>query len=210
MRVGNQYVVSMPIVTPQQPLGMLHIGVDVDFVDKIVLDMLFDVLVVLVVSLFFTLELLQLHGRHASSRRRCKSLGDTIERGAGGRLHDRAQRDAARHGVRRRARPARSACAHASTRPTTRWRGTSRPGAAARRTSGRPALTAAHQRACRHSRSATASAPPSASTRVDEGHLAKVRAPLFVFILAEELTRSFLPGYVNELLVPIPGCRRRS
>jgi MFS family permease len=32
-----------------------------------------------------------------------------------------------------------------------------------------------------------------------------VRAPLFVFILAEELTRSFLPGYVQDLLVPIPG-----
>ena len=34
---------------------------------------------------------------------------------------------------------------------------------------------------------------------------AKVRAPLFMFILAEELTRSFLPGYVKELLVPVPG-----
>src|SRR5262249_51111932 len=35
--------------------------------------------------------------------------------------------------------------------------------------------------------------------------LAKVRAPLFVFILAEELTRSFLPAYVQNLLVPLPG-----
>ncbi len=34
--------------------------------------------------------------------------------------------------------------------------------------------------------------------------LAKIRAPLFVFILAEELTRPFLPGYVKSLLVPIP------
>jgi MFS family permease len=33
----------------------------------------------------------------------------------------------------------------------------------------------------------------------------KVRAPLFVFILAEELTRPFLPAYVKELLVPLPG-----
>jgi MFS family permease len=41
--------------------------------------------------------------------------------------------------------------------------------------------------------------------RADDSHLAKVRAPLFAFILAEELTRPFLPGYVKDLLVPIPG-----
>jgi predicted MFS family arabinose efflux permease len=32
-----------------------------------------------------------------------------------------------------------------------------------------------------------------------------VRAPLFVFMLAEELTRPFLPVYIRELAVPIPG-----
>jgi MFS family permease len=41
--------------------------------------------------------------------------------------------------------------------------------------------------------------------RGDDSQLAKIRAPLFMFILAEELTRSFLPGYVKELLVPMPG-----
>jgi MFS family permease len=41
--------------------------------------------------------------------------------------------------------------------------------------------------------------------RPDDGNLAKVRAPLFAFILAEELTRPFLPGYVKDLLVPVPG-----
>jgi MFS family permease len=35
--------------------------------------------------------------------------------------------------------------------------------------------------------------------------LAQVRAPLFTFILAEELTRSFLPTYVKNVLEPIPG-----
>src|SRR5262249_43407248 len=57
-RVGDQYLVSLPIVTSQGPLGMVHVGIDVRFVDNIVLDMLLDVVVVLVVSLFFTLELL--------------------------------------------------------------------------------------------------------------------------------------------------------
>ena len=36
-------------------------------------------------------------------------------------------------------------------------------------------------------------------------NLNRIRAPLFAFILAEELTRSYLPSYVNQLLVAIPG-----
>jgi MFS family permease len=39
----------------------------------------------------------------------------------------------------------------------------------------------------------------------DEMNLNRIRAPLFAFILAEEMTRSYLPTYVNQLLVPIPG-----
>ena len=39
----------------------------------------------------------------------------------------------------------------------------------------------------------------------DEMNLNRIRAPLFAFILAEELTRSYLPTYVNQLLVAIPG-----
>jgi MFS family permease len=39
----------------------------------------------------------------------------------------------------------------------------------------------------------------------DEMNLNRIRAPLFAFILAEELTRSYLPNYVNQLLVVIPG-----
>jgi MFS family permease len=38
----------------------------------------------------------------------------------------------------------------------------------------------------------------------DELTLNRIRAPLFAFILAEEMTRSFLPTYINDLLVPIP------
>ena len=36
-------------------------------------------------------------------------------------------------------------------------------------------------------------------------NLNRIRAPLFAFILAEELTRSYLPSYVNQLIVAIPG-----
>ena len=75
------------------------------------------------------------------------------------------------------------ACPRTSARPA--WR---------RRTSGLQALA---QR-CRFGSG-------DGAARSDDGQLAKIRAPLFIFILAEELTRPFLPGYIKSLLVPIPG-----
>src|SRR5262249_27591162 len=57
-RVGTQYIVSLPIATEAKPFGILHIGIDAAFVDHVLLEVLLDVVVVLVVSLFFTLELL--------------------------------------------------------------------------------------------------------------------------------------------------------
>ena len=39
----------------------------------------------------------------------------------------------------------------------------------------------------------------------DDFQLTRIRAPLFAFILAEELTRPFLPSYIKNLLVPVPG-----
>jgi sensor histidine kinase regulating citrate/malate metabolism len=55
-QVDKQYIVSVPIVA-DKPLGMLHIGIDDEFVANVLLEVMLDVVVVLVVSLFFTLEL---------------------------------------------------------------------------------------------------------------------------------------------------------
>jgi MFS family permease len=44
-----------------------------------------------------------------------------------------------------------------------------------------------------------------ADSRSGESQLARIRAPLFVFILAEELTRSFLPSFSRDLLIDLPG-----
>jgi len=54
--VGAQYFVSMPVVA-DKPLGILHIGIASEFVENVLLEVMLDVVVVLVVSLFFTLEL---------------------------------------------------------------------------------------------------------------------------------------------------------
>jgi len=200
LRVGNQYVVSMPIVTPQQPVGMLHIGVAVDFVDKIILEMLYDVVVVLVVALFLTLELLNfMAGTKLSAA--LSSLGRSIEAGAGGdfaatRAHAAETAFGGVLGLLEAARARVNAAYEALARDIEIGRhcpSHERP----------PGLTAAHQglqALARRYRFGVA----EPSTRVDEGDLAKVRAPLFIFILAEELTRPFLPGYIKSLLVPIP------
>src|SRR4051812_40156637 len=57
-KVDHQYIVSLPVTTENKPLGMVHIGIDDKFVANVLLEVMLDVVVVLVVSLFFTLELL--------------------------------------------------------------------------------------------------------------------------------------------------------
>jgi MFS family permease len=201
VRVGNQYVVSMPIVTPQQPVGMLHIGVGVDFVDRIILDMMFDVLVVLVVALFFTLELLNfMAGTRLEAA--LKSLGDTIERGANGDFTSSRPRDAT---------PAfgnlLKLLESVRLRVSTAYESLVRDVEAQRRGPAheRPPGLAEAQTGLQALQNRYRFGVDNGSARNDEGLLAKVRAPLFIFILAEEMTRPFLPGYVKSLLVPIPG-----
>jgi MFS family permease len=199
-RVGNQYVVSMPIVTPQQRLGMLHIGVSVDFVDRIVFDMLYDVLVVLVVALFFTLELLNfMIGTKLETA--LKSLGDTIERGAAGDFTTvRGQDINTAFGAVPKLLEAARARVNSAYAALVRDVEAGRRVPAHERPPGLAAAQSGMQALAQRFRFGGA----DGSQRVDEGHLAKVRAPLFIFILAEELTRPFLPGYIKSLLVPIP------
>jgi MFS family permease len=201
VQVGDQYIVSMPMVLPTRPLGTLHLGVDVRFVDDLVLDTLYDMGVVLVVTLFFTLEFLHFLAGAAFDGS-LRALGDSFERGVRGDFaaRPRGQRDPAFAGLLKHldavlahinqayavlaGRLTQSLHAPAHERP---------PGIAEVR-AGVASLAerfhfGAHER---HESS-------------DDGRVAKVRAPLFMFILAEELTRSFVPGYVTELLVPIAG-----
>ena len=199
-RVGDQFLVSLPIESPQGVLGMLHIGVDVRFVDNIVLDMMYDVLVVLVVALFFTLELLNFMAG-ARLERSLKALGDTIERGIGGNfakpLSDAPPQDFSAVSGLLDAVLARVNAGFAALAHEVEAR---RLGPAHERPPGLGVAQHGVQELAREFRFGA----QTAETRADDGQLGKLRAPLFVFILAEELTRSFLPTYVKELLVPIP------
>ncbi|MCX7058860.1 MAG: MFS transporter, partial [Proteobacteria bacterium] len=195
-RIGSQYIVSLPIIGPDQALGMLHVGIDVGFVDKIVQDMWFDVLVVLVVALFFTFELLNFI---AGSRLEAglKSIAAVLERGGRGDFTRTpvATSDLAFGGVR-------LLLENAITRVNAEFSALTRD------------IEAASHQAAERISAATAGLQDlkgrlrfgqTASESSDTGLLNGVRAPLFGFLLAEELTRPFLPSFVKSVMVPIPG-----
>ncbi len=200
-RVGDQYVISLPVVSPQGKAGILHIGVSIAFIDRIMTDMLLDVVVVLVVALFFTLELLHLMaGRRVEAS--LNALGAVLERGARGDFTTAtkvraqgmfapvvAKLDALRIKANESYEQLVQEVDFLRTRPEPL-----RPSALARVRAGMMALARRYRFGTEF----------ESTERFDDDKLVKVRAPLFTFILAEELTRPFLPGYVKELLVPMP------
>ena len=199
--VGGQYIVSLPLVQGSERLGALHIGIDRKFVDNIMLELSLDLLVVLVVALFFTLELLNfLAGARLESG--MSGLSETMQRIRARDFTNRisaSTRDEVGRIVSHLDR--RIAQINAGYQQLTRDLQTALKNASSDR---RIALQEVVEkwealRATFRFGSAT-DAPPLTGAGVGS-----IRAPLFVFILAEELTRSFLPGYINQLLVPIPG-----
>jgi len=200
-RVGEQYIVSMPINDGGKPLGVLHVGIDSKFVEHVLLEVLLDVVVVLVVSLFFTLELLNF----MAGARLASGLGEfarQVERMKAGDFTATA-RIRANDEIGRLLRRIDSAIDHLNVRYeflVGELQDKMRTAAGAQREALRPAAQALEQLGKRFR---FGSAPEAAEG--DEMNLNRIRAPLFAFILAEELTRSYLPTYVNQLLVTIPG-----
>jgi MFS family permease len=197
--VGNLYFIAMPIAN-DKPLGMLHIGIDGKFVDNVLLEVLLDVLVVLVVSLFFTLELLNfMAGARLASG--LGEFGQQVERMRSGDFTATA-RVRANDEIGRLLRRIDAAIDHLNVRYeflVGELEDKLRTAAGARREALKPAMSALEGI---RSRFRFGSAPASAEG--DEMNLNRIRAPLFAFILAEEMTRSYLPSYVNQLLVAIP------
>ncbi len=200
-RVGDQIMVSMPIVAAQGAVGTLHIGVSVDFVNRIITDMLFDVLVVLVVSLFFTLELLHfMAGRRIESA--LTTLGNVLERGATGDFTTtKAVVPGAMFGTIVQRLEAMRARVNESYARLAHQVDDAMRGPTHERPSGLDSVRTSMQSLGASYQFGVAE---DTGEQEKEQRLAKVRAPLFLFILAEEMTRPFLPGYVKDLLVSIP------
>jgi MFS family permease len=199
-QVGRDYFVSLPIRT-DKPVGMLHIVIEGKFVENVLLEVLLDVVVVLVVSLFFTLELLNF----MAGARLASGLGEfqhQVDRMRTGDFTATA-RIRANDEIGRMLRRIDAAVDHLNVRYEflvgeleEKLRGAT----GERREALKPAALAleAIKQKLRFG-----SARKDGDN--DEMNLNRIRAPLFAFILAEELTRSYLPNYVNQLLVVIPG-----
>jgi MFS family permease len=199
--VGGLYIVSIPIVEANKPLGMLHLGLDRSIFDALVLDMALDVVVVLVVSLFFTLELLHFMAG-ARLETSLRELGATFERGAKGDFTARRRiRGAQSFGSLLEQLDMHLTHVNRAFITVAREVESNRLGPAHERLSGLTRAQMGLRALAEKCRFGIEKNPPPDR----EALMAKVRAPLFMFILAEELTRSFLPGYVKELLIPIPG-----
>jgi MFS family permease len=198
--VGKDYFVSQPIRT-DKPLGMLHIVIDGKFVENVLLEVLLDVVVVLVVSLFFTLELLNF----MAGARLASGLGEfqhQVDRMRSGDFTATA-RIRANDEIGRLLRRIDAAVDHLNVRYeflVGELEEKLRNASGERREALKPAAQALE---VVKQRLRFGSARKESDG--DEMNLNRIRAPLFAFILAEELTRSFLPNYVNQLLVVIPG-----
>ena len=198
--VGKNYFVSQPIRT-DKPLGTLHIVIDGKFVENVLLEVMLDVVVVLVVSLFFTLELLNF----MAGARLASGLGEfqhQVERMRAGDFTATA-RIRANDEIGRLLRRIDAAVDHLNVRYeflVGELEEKLRKATGERREALKPAAQAME---AVKQRLRFGSARKDSDG--DEMNLNRIRAPLFAFILAEELTRSYLPNYVNQLLVVIPG-----
>jgi len=200
-RVADQYVTAIEIAGPVAPLGRLHIGIDSGFVGDIIVEMMFDVLVILVVALFFTLELLHfIAGARLGAG--LQAIAGIVERGGSGDFV--RVPGVAGAGDFRRLRRTLDAILE---RVNGSYLALARDLEAAQ--SGLVRISAAQldeaRLACASLREHFRFGSARGDGAVDRTTCERIRAPLFAFILAEELTRPFLPGYAHALLVPIPG-----
>src|SRR5438105_13708108 len=181
-RFGNAYFVSLPIVS-DRPLGLLHLAIDGKFVDHVLLEVLLDVLVVLVVSLFFTLELLNfMAGARLASG--LGEFGQQVDRMRGGDFTATA-RMRANDEIGRLLRRIDAAIDHLNVRYeflVGELDDKLRSASSARREALKPAAAALDSI---HKRFRFGSAPKDLEG--DEMNLNRIRAPLFAFVLAEEL-----------------------
>lgn len=195
----SAYDTGFPLLVNGQAAGSLHVGVDKAFVRGELNEIFSDVLTVLVISLLVTLELLlffvvvhisapmrvvrEMLGRLGKGDfTRVLTMRSSDEIGRFGLSVDRLIRHLNERflELRQEAHEARAGQIDA--------------GLAAR-------IEAAVANLGRRFRFAE----PEAEARVESRFGMRIRAPLFLFMFSEELSRSFLPLFVRELYEPIPG-----
>lgn len=198
-QISGHYLISLPIEVRGERHGFLHIGARAAFVQNVLQENLYDVLVVLVVAFFLAIEIVYfIASRSAASQ--LADLTQTLSGAAAGRF-DRRLAGSTLIALGPLATAVNGALASvndahgrlvASAR--TLARGRHAHGAQAVR----PAIAGLRALRARYS-FGSATQDGGAAT------LGLLRAPLFLFLFAEDLTRPFIPAYAGELFAPVPG-----
>lgn len=196
--VGSLYLLSLPIDIDGQRFGVLHVGARADFVQSVLKENLLDVIVVLVVAFFVAVEIAYFFAAR-SALMQVADLSHTLADGAAGRFERGllGRRDAA--GALSAAVGERLDHLNASYQ---RVLGQVRQAIRARHTQSRElARQAIHGlRTLRQRYRFEGDTAESLAAR-----LGLVRAPLFLFLVADDLSRAFMPIYAAELFTPIAG-----
>lgn len=173
--VAGRYIDAALTVGGGGVPALLHVGVPAGSVEAALNDMVFDLGSVLIVAILLNIEILLLVVG-SSVTAPLQRVGDVLKEGAEGRL-------TLRTGLR-----GRDEVGHLG-------RAIDRALDVMHRTDG----VAPHQQG------AKAEAPAAGDRVVTMQRISELRFAIFVFALAEELTRTFLSVYIKDLFEPVPG-----
>lgn len=192
-------VTSLPLQSPEGvTAGYLHIGSDKAYVRSLMRETLLDVLVVLVVSLFLAVEVIYfLSG--TSRVARFRSMFEIMNGAASGDFSRRCEPGPESSGFVEAVNAGidRVNAAYRGLFESFRdaWRGRRHDGGARVRAAIR------RLRGLRERYRFSGAAPQGGEVH----KLGVLRAPLFLFLVADDLARSFIPVYAAELYTPLPG-----
>lgn len=187
-------VASHPIFVNGKPFGWVLVGMDANYIQEQLTGLIYDIVVVLAVSLLITFELLLLiMARTGSPELRLQSILHDAQKAINFPGIDPPHAIAGMHGLKERVK----LCLHGLRKRSTGdgWTLTKQaPGAAeldeSRLETALAALTA------------TGTGEPKHKQREV---LIRVRMPLFIFFLSEELSRPFFPIYAKSLASSFAG-----
>ncbi|MEI6206923.1 MAG: MFS transporter [Desulfuromonadales bacterium] len=196
--LGKHHVVSLPIFSTEHSIiGLLHIGIKASYVQNILNELLLDLAVILVVSLFVAFEVLYfISGGKQSGQfdMLCRTIGAAIN-------NDFTQRGY--HAGRDELGRVAALIDAAINKINERYVGL----VAKARNSGvltpemipdKVADTIGIKKKIRFGE-------PGNETQSYSNYLGTLRAPLFLSLMAEDLSRSFIPLFTKQLYVPAKG-----
>jgi len=199
--IGDFLDNAFSIQANERSVGTLHVGIDKKFVQKKLEDIIFDVLIVLLVALLITFELLLFLVSTNVSRpiERLHQLMLQVEIGDFRKTLAHRSRDEVGRFIATLTSLIGQVNEHFQQI-------TERAEALRKEPDNKQDNT--KKRVIAHigeMMNRVHTAPQGKPEVTRESTLVDVRTPMFLFILAEELSRSFMPLYITELYVPVPG-----